>query len=547
MEKRKIYIFFASALTTIGGGEMYVAGKAKYLKKLGWKIYACTFMKLGKKALIPAINECIELTEGWYFLKTPPYRFKPQEQDYLIESIIKKLNLNNCNDDEIIIESIPSYASATALWCELIAARIGARHFFSVLEEQYRYLENWYEDNLDFFYFKWKRNELIADAGLLCKLFNGYKNVTAPLREIPPHIYEQDAVDDVDFPKINNIARLDWNICHVGKAGKVYVQYVIESFGELAIRHPDKKINFIFVGEMDERLEMINRLLGNLPNVQLTFLGFLVPIPRILFSKVDVACAISQTAMFIAEENVKTIVGTSLDYKKSAGVLGYDTTDQLIGKPMFTYLEALENVLVKRLYENKKSNLIKHLPAEHYYENFWTILKNADPKKEYYVERLSQDRVRHWVSVFPFNQIARGTRVILFGATEISADYRRQIKTQQLNNPRNRFCMYSADIYNNPVEIDPDGIKELSDEPYCKILATVDEHPENFDDTVVGLDRLKIIDYDAILITAYSWQAKDAVKKILEIVPQMADRIICNLQFIDVFLLKHKELVYFDN
>ena len=42
MEKKKIYIFFTYPIEKIGGTQMYTAGKAKYLEKLGWKVFVFT-------------------------------------------------------------------------------------------------------------------------------------------------------------------------------------------------------------------------------------------------------------------------------------------------------------------------------------------------------------------------------------------------------------------------------------------------------------------------------------------------------------------------
>ena len=192
--------------------------------------------------------------------------------------------------------------------------------------------------------------------------------------------------------------------------------------------------------------------------------------------------------------------------------MGYDTKEQVHGEGTFSYAEALENVLIKHLYDNQEYQLPKLRPAEEYYENFWTIVEKAAPTKEYYVERLSQERIRNWAAIFPFGAIARGTRIILFGATEIAKDYRQQIQSQA----------------NTQKEIGADYIKQFTPNPYCTIVATVDEHPENFDDSVVGVERLKQKDYDVIVITTYPQQAQNAYNKIVQIVPEMANRVVYN-------------------
>lgn len=395
------------------------------------------------------------------------------------------------------------------------------RHFIVCCHEDYRPTltepDISYGDNLDFFYFKWKRNELIADSSVLKKLFNGYKNVTAPLVEMPNTIREQDAIQDVDFP-IEQIERLDWNICHIGRAEKNYVPFVIEGVAELARRHPDKKIQLIMVGRADSIMKLISKAFNDLPNVFVFLLGDLVPIPRVLFSKVDVVCAISQTARFVVDEGVLTIVGSVDNYKRTPGVLGYDTENYWNGEGTYSYVDALENVLFKKLYAGKKCTLPKLQPAEEFYEKFWTIVKNASPVKEYYVERLSQERIRDQTAIFPFGSVARGARIIFYGATDITKDYRRQIESQQ----------------NSSTEFGRDYIKTLKPDPYCQIVATVDENADEFDDEVVYPERLKDRDYDAIVICVFLMQARSAYNRILQIVPDMANRIVYNLQTVSM-------------
>lgn len=510
MKKRKVYIFVTFALATIGGSQLYVAGKVDYLKRQGWTVRCCAGEpnKTGRSQ-IPSLDEYLENCSGWNFLFIPTYKFKRYEQEQFLTFMIQRLDLYNFKDCDIIIESHSVHLGS---WAELLAARVEARHFFVTVEETYHAL--FYRENIDFFYFKWKRNEIICSEKSCRALFNGYKGVTAPLYEMPPTVQEQDAVQDVpDFP-LDQIARLDWNICHIGRIEKAYVPFVISGVAELGRRHPDKTINFIFVGNIAERMNLINKVFNDVNNVRLTFCNDLVPIPRSLFTKVDVVCAISQSARFAANEGTLTIVGTVNPDDRTPGVLGYDTTEQVYGDGTYSYVEALENVLVKRLYDGREYGLPKLRPADEAYENFWTIVKNADPKKEYYVERLSQERIREWTAIFPFGIIARGAKIILFGATDIAKDYRDQINSQS----------------NSQTEIGNDYVKQLKPRPYCQIVAIVDEPPEEFDDEIVGVERLKAKDYDAIVITTFPQQAQAAANLIAQTVPDMAGRIVYNFQ-----------------
>ena len=334
---------------------------------------------------------------------------------------------------------------------------------------------------------------------------------------MPWTVREQDAVQDVAFP-IEQVNKLDWNICHIGREDKDYVPFVIEGVGELARRHPDKKIQLIMVGQVNFRLNLIKQTFRDLPNIFVMFLGDMVPIPRILFSKVDVVCAISQSARFAANEGVLTIAGCADNPARTPGVLGYDTKDQVHGEDTFSYVEAFERVLVKRLYDGKKYSLPKLRPAEEYYDKFWTIVRNAAPVKEYYTQRISQERIRTWTAIFPFGSVARGARIIFFGENDITKDYRRQIDSQQ----------------NISTEFGRDYVKNFKPQPYCHVVATVDEHPDEFDDTVVGVERLKTRDYDAIVICTAPQHAQAAYNKIMQTVPDMVGKVIYNFKTLSV-------------
>ena len=518
MAKQKIYIFVTWAVHTIGGTEMYTAGKAKYLQAHGWKVYVFFNHPHDGKTLIPSLAQYLQSGSGMQFLYTLPYKMKKPEQNFWLNLMLQRLELIAGKEYEIIIES---HSYILAYWSELLAAKIGARHFCILCDEISSTTKDWVRrvtrDNLDFFYFKLKRNELVINDKSFHKLFNGYKNASVPWPNHPKTVREMDPIQDVDFP-IEKVAKLDWNICHIGRANKDYVPYVIKGVGELARRHPDKKINLIMVGNTDMLRNLLNQTFQGLTNMFFTLLGDMVPIPRILFSKVDVVCAISQSARFAANEGVLTIVGSAGNPERTPGVLGYDTETQVYGEGTFSYVEALENVLVKKLYDGKKYSLPKLEPADTYYDRFWTIVKNASPVKEYYTERLSQERIRNWTAIFPFGTIARGAKIILFAETEITKDYRRQIDSQKI---------FST-------EFGKDYVKTFKPCPYCQVVATVDIHDEEFDDEVVSVERLKDRDYDAIVLCSYPPQAQVAYEKIRQVVPDMLNRVVYNVQGLSV-------------
>ena len=135
MAKKKLYIFFTYSIREIGGTQMYTAGKANYLQNRGWQVYVFTKDSREGKSVIPSLTQYIRPGGGMNFLAMPPYRLKTFEQDFCLNEMLSRLNLVSGEDYEIIIES---HDDKFAYWAELLAAKIGARHFFMCCNEFYR-------------------------------------------------------------------------------------------------------------------------------------------------------------------------------------------------------------------------------------------------------------------------------------------------------------------------------------------------------------------------------------------------------------------------
>lgn len=496
MKKRRVFIFFDVGFNDVAGMQMYTAGKVRYLEEKGWEVHVCSAAPLiNGRFLIDSLTKYLKANGRWDFLKTPPYKMRKSDQNNILNFMIEHLKLKDYKNCEIIIES---HLASNACWAELLAYRIKARHFTVAQHEDFSV--DVYMENLDFFYFKWKRNEIIATNSFLARLFNGYKNVNKLLIDVPSSVREQDPIIDVEFKDIDKLEVLDWNICYFGRTNKIYLPAIIEGIGELAQRYPEKQIHFMIIGYGLDRLELMKKTFNGITNIKVTIFGIMCPVPKILFSKFDVVLAGSGSARYAANEGVLTIVANA-EGDNTPGVLGYDTKSTLYGttEKNITYFEALENVLVKKLYENRNYDMPKVLPASYSYDNFWLVVKNAAQTKEYYNEKLSQERIRNWIAIFPFGIIPKNSKIVLYGATEIRNDY----------------------------------IKQVENQKYCQVIITVDENDEEFDNSVLSLDRLKKIDYDIIVISTFPKDAQTAYENILKIVPQMKERIVYNFQTIN--------------
>ena len=481
------YIFFTNAIHLIGGGQLYVAGKAKYLESIGWQVYMIHNDPGYGESEVPFLTKYI-CDFGFPENMRLPYKTEPQKREEVLNRMISLLHIDNHIQNEIIIES---YTSVFAMWAELLAEKIGARHFFVAVEEMFREKDiQFYGDNLDFFYFKYKRNEIISDELRLNKLFNGYRNGEHFKAPFPPdfhHCMEIDAVQDVYYPHLNEISKsgYDFTIAYVGRTEKNYFLNICDGIAEFAKNHPDKQIRFLIVGRfiVEAVFDKMHTILKNGSNIHIWELGNLVPIPRSLFKYIDVVCAGSGSALFSAHENVPVILAIT-DSNKAHGVLYYDTSDALFAKDsrcQTTYADALEKVLIRREYANRKPSFPDLKPADWYYERVVNFqLSNSEPF-EYFTERFKEDLQKPWVALFPFSKVERGSKVVFYGYTPICQDYLNQIKD------------------------------------YCEVVAIVSNDHDQYDMTVLPPEKLVELEYDWVIISEIP---------LLEVLRAAIDRII---------------------
>lgn len=463
----KHYIIFTYELRPIGGTQALVAGRAKYLEQHGWIVYTFFNNFLSGECEIPSLTKYVP-GFGFRAIGMCPYKLPNRDREEILNRMIDRLRIDPTMENEIIIES---HYETAAYWAELLAERIQARHFFITCNEQFRGSDASYDENLDFFYFKELRGELISDPGRFQKLFNGYRGLQKSQLQIPDGLHiccEQDAVQDIENQDVDSRFEkdaADFTIASFGRTEKQYVPAIFRGAAEFSKSHPDKKIRFIIVGKLwnQNQLSMFN----GIQNVEIIPLGNLVPIPRKLFKYIDVICAGSGTAMFCAYENVPVIIANA-ETDKTPGLLYYDTNDVLFGGdlPSMSYFEMLEKVLIRREYQNRKPNLPERHPADWHYEKLLEIMRSNQSELKYFTRKFNTDLRRNWIAQFPFHKMQPGARIVLYGAGDISKDYQKQIE----------------------------------DGKFCRIAGIVADDHENYDRTILPPEKLIDLEYDGIVI-----------------------------------------------
>lgn len=337
----KKFIFFKCNPFYLGGGELYVAAKGKNLLKEGFEVYIFGYVENFGWYKIPEFQK-FHVTSN-PLLKQDPGQFS-KEDLATIESFMLS-HIEYQEGDECYIES--GY-SVSAPWAEYLAKRIGARHISVLYEENYIFPGSKYQKYMDFYRYKFSRKELYGTVDVLFQ-DESLRNQWIWGTE------EGEVIQDIKAPLIENIQRAQDNIAYIGRMVKPYLPNIVRGMEMYAKKHPERDIQFLFVGNVGERAELICRRLLHYNNVRVFLLGDLVPIPKVLYEKLDVVIAGSKTACYSAAQGVPVIVADAKSYLGS-GVLGYTCSyeESIVANPERKLQEfdvMLEEVLIDEEYK----------------------------------------------------------------------------------------------------------------------------------------------------------------------------------------------------
>lgn len=375
----KKYIFITADIHAMGGMQNYVRSKAKYLEKHKWQVY---IFFAGSKETGCQFTELDRYVDGGIRLIriSPEFLFHTVYFKVALSEMLYLINYDNTkNDDYYIIES---HADYEAIWGEILAKRISAKHICFICNERFRGQDKIYDRYIDFFKFKYYRNELagIHEASLKL-LFEGYMDVEISRKNVLEAAYDLN-VEEIYSEKVHSIEKKDWNIAYIGRCEKSYFPYIIKEIISFCNAHSNKKIQFIIVGDVGKREEMIKQIEG-LPNLDICALGFFPIIPQEIFRKIDVAIAGAGCCEIATRCNVPTIVPDAIA-NTAMGIYGYTIDSLLYSNTRFTYSELLENVLVTKEYLKHTKNIPHIQTVEEACQNFFEFVNKSETNKKYF-------------------------------------------------------------------------------------------------------------------------------------------------------------------
>ena len=100
----KYYIFFPPNLHIIGGGQLYVLGKAQWLEKNGWKVSMFFAGKPYGTSEIPELEKYIPGC-GFKELSYITYKCPATLREQTLQKMVDILRIDETVENEIIIES----------------------------------------------------------------------------------------------------------------------------------------------------------------------------------------------------------------------------------------------------------------------------------------------------------------------------------------------------------------------------------------------------------------------------------------------------------
>lgn len=391
----KKYIFLDTSIVNVGGGQLYVKTKGEYLKSIGYRVYAFSYVKGDV-----VIKDLLEykpyiITE----LEIPPSTYSEKTRIKILE---KFKNLIDYQDgDEVIIES---NTCILGLWGEYFAKNLNGRNLvYSITESVYLS-----SDEIKFIEYKCKKGELATiSVNSFDKVLNCSKGVDLASIKVM-RAYFSNVPTDFKCDKIDALDIKGKSICIIGRKDKDYVYTALKGCFEFAISQPNEFFTIAILGvyKNSDVYKKIKKEFSDIGNVKLIPLGLINPLPSSLFDKFDLFIGGAGSAM-LPYRMGKTTIAMNVFENKIIGLLGYDATKSLVK----TECELDFNGLLFDVFYTKNYKNREYIPAEpqptseEAYKSHMEVLDGVSLNGEYYdVENLNttqKNKIKKILLKFP--------------------------------------------------------------------------------------------------------------------------------------------------
>ena len=348
----KTYIMIFGIANIVAGGPIYDANKIRFLENAGWNVVV--FPTDSGKIYIKSLEKYNN--NSYDFIRFSPYVFGKKK----IEKFVNKMASVIPSSDKLIIETGTDY---TALWGELLAKKLKARHIVMFLDEKN---ENVNKYSSSFYEFKYKRNELYSiTKKSLMHIFSPYFKIESPEKNIW-NAWCTNSVEKIESDIIKLLPIADYMIGSIGRLDKSFVSNIIEGVCSFADQHKDNSVGLCLFGGADDKTVLhIRNEVQIHRNVMLFISGYLWPIPQAIFSNFDVFVSGAGSAIVSADMGVTTI---NMDVLTNDPIGLVDDPSEFHSMPLKGVNNKLQDYLTAVLIKNYKVEICNKVSIEKRWE-----------------------------------------------------------------------------------------------------------------------------------------------------------------------------------
>ncbi|GEM_PF-2800281 len=313
------YVLFLNTISEIGGAELYVLRKARFLENNGFKVYIVT----GKAQNIRFTEfydyEFLEIKE----IVISPNLFCKNEISGILERILAFIHYQE--QDEIFVESHQIYP---AMWAEIFAQKVNRVNLVYCITP---FRVNGYIIR-EFYHKKLRNDELLGcNESYIPETFgNGFKNNYLNIPFDPNEIEKvsnQDTVLGKDNVSDVALESRDISILTISRIQKTYIAQSIIDLSDFCKKYPDTSVKYNLVlsenngSEYDKLKILIDKVKPN--NLDIELNGPVLKLTDTIFKGYDLFIGMGTAVLNAVSMGLPSLV---VDYKNNRyyGFFGYD-------------------------------------------------------------------------------------------------------------------------------------------------------------------------------------------------------------------------------
>jgi hypothetical protein len=282
----KNYLIITPSISNLGGAQLYVLRRAKYLISNGYCVKfivshhnSGNFILENKFAEIPVLH----LNQ----IRNPILLYSKKKIDSIICTI--QLFLKEFNNGIVETNSLQ-----LSVWGELISSKLNLKHIIYLLAEPRASAYGFYP-GYNFFEYKLNRGEFYGTTEYALSLIFG-KQIERDINNFVNVPFDPSELTELSIPRIET-ANIDENSFIIGtitRLEKLYLKPFIESCIRLARKHEHMKFTLIIAGGSEDVYilnhlnESYNPATLNIPNLYILFTGYIKLLGRDFFKILDV-------------------------------------------------------------------------------------------------------------------------------------------------------------------------------------------------------------------------------------------------------------------